>query len=90
MLSKERETFKSIYNKILDNINELSKTIDYGGLKFISSSSSTETDFSELKDPVAFPDSIRKREIRQKETRHNQEKFNNYLKKKKKKKLKKI
>ena len=83
MLSKERETFKSIYNKILDNINELSKTIDYGGLKFISSSSSTETDFSELKDPVAFPDSIRKREIRQKETRHNQEKFNNYLKKKK-------
>ena len=88
MLSKERETFKSIYNKILDKINELSKTIDYGGLKFISSSSSTETDFSELKDPVAFPDSIRKREIRQKETRHNQEKFNNYLKKKKK--LKKI
>ena len=39
-------------------MDELSKTIDYGDLKFIISSSGTETNFSELKDPVAFIDSI--------------------------------
>ena len=56
--SKEREIFKNIYNKRLDKIIELFKATDYGDLKFIISSSGTETDFSELKDPVAFLDSI--------------------------------
>ena len=32
-LSKEREIFKNIYNKRLDKIHQLSKTIDYGDLK---------------------------------------------------------
>ena len=54
---------KNIYNKRLDKIDELSRVIDYGDLKFIICSSGTETDFSELKDTVAFLDSIRKREI---------------------------
>ena len=59
--------------------------IDRGDLKFIISSSGTETDFSELKDPVSFLDSTTKREISIKEARHRQEEFNRYLKKKKKK-----
>ena len=63
MLSKEREIFKNIYNKRLNKIDQLSKIIDYGDLKFIISSSGTETNFSKLKDPVAFPDSIRKSEM---------------------------
>ena len=63
MLSKEKEIFKNIYNKRLDKINELSKTIDCGDLKFIFSRSGKETNFSELKDLVTFHDSIKKREI---------------------------
>ena len=70
LLSKEREVFKKICNKRLDKIDELSKTIDYGDLKFIVGSCGTETDFRELKDPVAFLDSIRKREISIEEARH--------------------
>ena len=54
LLLKEREIYKSIYNKTLDKIDELSKAIDCGNLKFIISNSGTETIFSELKDPVAF------------------------------------
>ena len=81
MLLKEREIYKSIYNKTLDKIDELSKTIDYGNLKFIIRNSGTGTIFSELKDPVAFFDSIRKREISIEEARHKQEEFNRYLKK---------
>ena len=64
MLSKEREIFKNIYNKRLNNkIDGLSKKIDYGNLKFIVNSSGLETKFSDLKDPVDFLDCIKKREI---------------------------
>ena len=38
-------------------------------------------DFHELKDPVAFLDSIKKREISTKEARSKQEEFNRNLKK---------
>ena len=67
LLSKEIEIFKNVYDKRINKIDKLSKKNDYGDLKFISSSSGTENDFSELKDPVAFLDSIRKREISIKE-----------------------
>ena len=83
MLSKKREISKNIYNKRLDKIDELSKTIDYGDLKFIISSSGIETDFSELKNLVAFLDSTRKREISIEQARCKQEEFNRYLNKKK-------
>ena len=56
------------------------KTINYGDVKFIVNSSDLETDFSELKDPVAFLDSIKKPEILIEEARHKQKKFNRYLK----------
>ena len=59
MLSKERDIFKNIFNKRLDKIDELSRAIDNGDLKFIVNSSGLETDFSELKDAVAFLDSIK-------------------------------
>ena len=36
------------------------KKIDYDDLKFIVNSSDLETCFSELEDPVAFRDSIKK------------------------------
>ena len=45
------------------------------------SSSGIETNFSELKDPLAFLDSIRKREISIEEARHKQEEFNRDLRK---------
>ena len=81
MLSKEREIFKNIYNKKLDKIDELSETIDYGDLKFIVKSGGLKTNFSELKDPVTFHYSIKKREISTEVAQHKQEEFNTYLKK---------
>ena len=81
LLSKERETFKNIYNKRLNKIGELSKKIDYGDLNFAVNSSGLETDSSELKDPVAFLDSIKKRGISIDDERYKQREFNRYLKK---------
>ena len=73
LISKEREIFKDIYSKRVDKVDELSKKIDYGNLKFIVNSTGLQTDFSELKDPVAFLDSIKKREISIEEAQCKQE-----------------
>ena len=81
MLPKEREIFKNIYNKKLHKIDKLPKKIDYGDLKFIVNRSGLKTDFSELKDPVAFLDNIKKREILREEAQNKQEEFNRHLKK---------
>ena len=62
---------------------DLSKTIYYGDFKFIVNSSGIETNFSELKDLVAFLDSIKKCEISIEGVRNKQEEFNRYLKKNK-------
>ena len=70
-----------MYSKRLDKIDELSKKIDYGNLKFLVSSSGLETDFSELKDHVAFLDSIKKREILIEEARYKQKEFDRNFKK---------
>ena len=40
-------------------MDKLSKKIYYGDLKLIVNSSGLETDFSKLKDPVAFLDSVK-------------------------------
>ena len=70
LLSKEREMFKNTCKNRLDKIDELSENIDYDHLKLIVNSRGLETNFSELKDPVAFLDSIEKREISLEEVRH--------------------
>ena len=59
LLSKVREILKNIYNKMLDKIDELSKTIDYGKLKLIVNNTGLETNFRQLKCPVALWDSIK-------------------------------
>ena len=70
MLSKGKEIFKNIYSKRLDKIEELSKSIDYSDWKFIVNSRGLQTDFSELKDPVAFLDSIKRCEVLIEEARY--------------------
>ena len=80
MLSKESWIFKKIYNKRLDKIDEFSEKINYGDLKFIVKRSDLGNYFSELRDPVIFLDSIKRREILIEEAQHKREEFNRYLK----------
>ena len=56
LLSKERERFKNI-----DKTDELSKKIGQGDLTFLVNSTALETNFSELKDPVAFLEKKKKK-----------------------------
>ena len=60
--------------------NYLRKQIvkDYSNMKFIVDSTRLETDFCELKDPVAFLDSIKSCEISIEKTRYKQKEFDRY------------
>ena len=71
MLSKVRKHLR-IFTTKDSKIDELSEETDYDDLKFIVNSSGLENGFSELKDSVAFLDSIKNGEISLEETRHKQ------------------
>ena len=74
LLSKEREVLKNIYCKRLSKIDELSKKIDYGNLKFIVNISGIETNISELEDPVAFVNSTKN--VKYRLIKHNKNRKN--------------
>ena len=46
LIWKEREIYKNIYNKKLDEIEELVNKVNYDDLKYVTESSGIETDFS--------------------------------------------
>ena len=50
--------FKSIYNKRLDKIKELSEKIDDNNLVFTTISTGKKTDFIKKDDPLTFPNKI--------------------------------
>ena len=58
LLSKERETFKDIYNKRLDKIEELNNKIDDDNLEYAVYSRKELINFSELKIPLILLDEI--------------------------------
>ena len=60
LISKEREIFKSIYNKRRGKIKKLSKKID-NNLVFTTLSTGRKTDFSQKDDALTFLDKIKKR-----------------------------
>ena len=51
---KEKEVFKNIYNEDLDKIEELTKKINYGDLKFAVEKTGVGTNFSEKKTQLVF------------------------------------
>ena len=80
LLSKEREIFKDIYNKKLDEIEELNNKIDYDNLEYVVYSSKKIYNFSELKDPPTLLDEIKKGEVTLEEARNYQKDYLSYLK----------
>ena len=60
LISKEREIFKDIYNKRLDNMNN---KIDCNNLKYVVVSSGNEYSFDKLDNPLVFLNDIKKGKI---------------------------
>ena len=63
LLSKKREIFKDIYNKRLDQIEELNSKIDYNNLEYAVYRRKRIYGFSKLVDPLTLLDEIKKGEI---------------------------
>ena len=74
LLSKEREIFKDIYNKRLNEIEEMSNDIDY-----IVLSTDIEYKFSIEKDPISLLNAIKKGEISVEEAKNRQKEYKYYL-----------
>ena len=63
LILKEREIFKNIYNKRLDEIEEMNNEIDYDELDYVVLSTETEYVFSNFRDPLSLLNSIKNGEI---------------------------
>ena len=63
LISKEREIFKNISNERFNKLEELTKKINNDDLKFIFNSTSNETEFSGVKDPITFLKKIKSGKI---------------------------
>ena len=74
LLSKEREIFKDIYNKRLNEIEEMSNDIDY-----IVLSTDIKYKFSIEKDPISLLNAIKKGEMSLEEAKNRQKEYKYYL-----------
>ena len=79
LLSKEREIFKDIYNKIIDKLEELNNKIDYNNLNYVVLSSGDEYNFNKLDDPLTFLNNIKKGKISLSEAIEQQRNYYNNL-----------
>ena len=79
LLSKEREIFKDIYNKRLNEIEEMSNEIDYNDLNYVVLSTDMEYKFSIEKDPVNLLNAIKKGEMSLEEAKNRQKEYLYYL-----------
>ena len=59
LFSKEREIFKDIYNKKLDEIEEMNNKIDYDDLEYVVLSNDMAYNFFVEKDPISLLDNIK-------------------------------
>ena len=75
LLSKEREIFKDIYKKRLNEIEEMSNEIDYDDLDYVVLSSDMEYKFSIEKDPISFLNAIKKGEMSLEEAKYRQKDY---------------
>ena len=79
LLSKEREIFKDIFNKRLDEIEEMNNEIDYDDLDYVVLSSDMEYKFSVEKDPISLLNAIKKGEMSVEEAKNRQKDYLKYL-----------
>ena len=78
--SKEREIFRNIYNKRLDETDELTKKIDGNNLIFTTISIGKSIDFTKKDDPLTFLSKIKIAKITVEEVKESQKDFDKYLK----------
>ena len=79
LFSKEREIFKEVYNKKLDEIEEMNNKIDYDDLEYVVLSNDMAYNFYVEKDPISLLDDIKSGKTTLKEAKDAQENYRYYL-----------
>ena len=75
LFSKERETFRKIYNERLDKIEELNKKVYYDYQKFLVKSIGEELAFHKSEDPMIFLNEIKTGKISLEEAKNLQQDY---------------
>ena len=79
LLSRETKTFKDIYNKRLNKIEELNNKIDYNNLSYVVVGTGDEYNFNNLDDPLTLLKNIKKGKISMVKAIEQQYNFRKYL-----------
>ena len=79
LLSRETKTFKDIYNKRLNKIEELNNKIDYNNLSYVVVGTGDEYNFNKLDDPLTLLKNIKKGKISMVKAIEQQYNFRKYL-----------
>ena len=79
LFSKEREIFKDIYKKKLDEKEEMNNKIDYNDLEYVVLSNDMAYKFSVEKDPISLLNDIKNGKTTLKEAKDAQENNRHYL-----------
>ena len=79
LFSKEREIFNDIYNKKLDEIEEMNNKIDYDDLEYVVLSNDMAYNVSVEKDSISLLDDIKSSKTTLKEAKDAQENYRHYL-----------
>ena len=79
LFSKEREIFKEVYNKKLDEIEEMNNKIDYDDLEYVVLTNDMAYNFYVEKDPISLLDDIKSGKTTLKEAKDAQENYRYYL-----------
>ena len=79
LLSKQREIFKDIYNKRLDQIEEMNNKIGYDDLEYVILSNDMAYNFSVEKDPISLLNDITSGKTTLKEAKDAQQNYLHYL-----------
>ena len=79
LLSKQREIFKDIYNKRLDQIEEMNNKIGYDDLEYVILSNDMAYNFSVEKDPISLLNDITSGKTTLKEAKDAQQNYLYYL-----------
>ena len=78
LLTKERQIFRDIYNRRIDEIEDINEKVNYRDLKYTVISSGEEFEFDVSEDPLIFLNDIKKGKISLQKAENMQKEYKKY------------
>ena len=78
LITKERQIFRDIYNRRIDEIEDINEKVNYRDLKYTVISSGEEFEFDVSEDPLIFLNDIKKGKISLQKAENMQKEYKKY------------